>query len=148
MEKISGILKPSSRVTSVDLKDAPPVRPGMPTFGRPEGVSSLRDRGRGYDGAEAAQENQGAMMHWRTKESQNSRAAEQIADRFFMNGEREPVRSINKSAPELPSMGEADVQREPASTKEAAPRENPLNEEDGPVPGELYPKGSFINAVA
>jgi hypothetical protein len=37
MEKISGILPASARVKSVDLKNSQPVRPGVPTFGRPEG---------------------------------------------------------------------------------------------------------------
>lgn len=42
MDKISSILPSSARVTSVDMQDAHPVRPGTPSFGRPVGVSHLR----------------------------------------------------------------------------------------------------------
>jgi hypothetical protein len=40
MDKISGIVSPSARVGSTDMKNAPPVRPGMPSFGRPVGTST------------------------------------------------------------------------------------------------------------
>src|SRR6478672_2562783 len=115
MEKISGILKPSHRVTSVDMEDAAPIRPGIPTFGRPEGVSSLREREKALDGVEAGAEQHAAMMHWRAKEGRNTRAASEIADRFFMNNEKEVVKPISKQAPDRPSFGEAEIDREPAS---------------------------------
>lgn len=44
MEKLSSILPASPRVQSVDLQEAAPVRPGAPTFGRPVGVSTVKDR--------------------------------------------------------------------------------------------------------
>lgn len=44
MEKLSSILPTSSRVSSVDLDEAPPARPGAPTFGRKEGISTVHDR--------------------------------------------------------------------------------------------------------
>ena len=40
MEKISRIVPGNSRVASTDMKNAAPVRPGMPTFGRPVGEST------------------------------------------------------------------------------------------------------------
>ncbi len=144
MEKISGILKPSNRVTSVDMKEAAPIRPGTPSFGRPEGTSSLRDRTKSADGLGASQEAHATMMHWRTKEGNNTRAVGEIADRFFSANKKEVMKSINVQAPERPVIGEADVEREPAS--EMAPFENPLHEE--PADGEYYPKGSFINVSA
>lgn len=44
MEKISSILPSNPRVKSVDVKDAHPVRPGVPAMGRPIGRSSNQDR--------------------------------------------------------------------------------------------------------
>lgn len=44
MDKLSSIIPSTSRVTSVNLDEAPPARPGAPTFGRKEGVSTVRDR--------------------------------------------------------------------------------------------------------
>lgn len=145
MEKISGILKPSNRVTSVDMKEAAPIRPGTPSFGRPEGTSALRDRNKVVDGMSAGSEAHATMMHWRAKEGNNARAVGEIADRFFGANNREVMKSINVQAPERPQIGEADVDREPASN-EVVPFENPLHEE--PIDGEYYPKGSFLNAVA
>jgi hypothetical protein len=37
MEKISGIIKPNARTRAVDVSRSQPVRPGAPTWGRPEG---------------------------------------------------------------------------------------------------------------
>ena len=44
MEKISGILSPSARVTSVDLEDSQPSRPGSPNIGQKQGVVRINDR--------------------------------------------------------------------------------------------------------
>ena len=44
MEKISGILPASSRVTSVDLKSSGAVRSGTPNYGRPVGLSTAAKR--------------------------------------------------------------------------------------------------------
>jgi hypothetical protein len=145
MEKISGILKTSQRVTSVDMKDAPPIRPGTPAFGRPEGTSALKDRKTAADAAEAAQAAHQTMMHWRTREGQNAKAVNDIADRFF-SANRQDVLPISKQAPEVPVIGEADIERSPASFEEEVEMVNPLHDE--PIEGEYYPKGSFLNAVA
>lgn len=145
MEKISGILKASNRVTSVDMKEAAPIRPGTPSFGRPEGTSSLRDRNNAVDGAEAGLRAHTTMMHWRAKEGANTKAVNEIADRFFRSNESEVMQSISKQAPDRPTIGEAQVEREPAFEEEV-PLENPLHAE--PIEGEYYPKGSFINVAA
>ena len=42
MDKISGILPTSARISSVDLADSVAIRPGMPTFGARQGVSALK----------------------------------------------------------------------------------------------------------
>ena len=40
MEKISGIIPATPRVVSVDLSEARPLRPGVPSFGRPVGITN------------------------------------------------------------------------------------------------------------
>lgn len=62
MQKISGIIPSSARVSNVDMKEAPPVRPGTPGFGRMEGISSLRDRASGFDAAKADQGRSGRPL--------------------------------------------------------------------------------------
>lgn len=44
MEKLSSILPSTARVTSVDLDEAPPTRPGAPAFGRRQGRNTISDR--------------------------------------------------------------------------------------------------------
>jgi hypothetical protein len=39
LQKISGILPTSNRIKQVDMSDTLPLRPGVPSFGRPMGVS-------------------------------------------------------------------------------------------------------------
>ena len=44
MEKISGILSPSARVTSVDLEESHASIPGSPNIGQKQGVVRINDR--------------------------------------------------------------------------------------------------------
>jgi hypothetical protein len=44
LEKLSSILPTSPRVSSVDMDEAPPARPGSPSMGRKEGRNSVNDR--------------------------------------------------------------------------------------------------------
>ncbi|MCB0422922.1 MAG: hypothetical protein KDD61_18115 [Bdellovibrionales bacterium] len=48
MRKISGIIPSSPRVTTVDLANSGASRPGMPTFGRVQGTSSLAKANNAY----------------------------------------------------------------------------------------------------
>lgn len=43
MDKISGIVSGSPRVAATDMKSTPPLRPGVPAFGRPMGISTIRE---------------------------------------------------------------------------------------------------------
>ena len=44
LDKLSSILATSPRVSSVDMEEAPPARPGAPAMGRKEGRNSVNDR--------------------------------------------------------------------------------------------------------
>lgn len=82
MEKISGIVPSSPRTKAVDLRDAPPVRPGAPGFGRPEGVSSLREARIGETAARAADLSR-EQLGWRTKDQKQAAMARDVSERFF-----------------------------------------------------------------
>ena len=94
MEKISGIVPSSPRVTSVDLQNAGAARPGMPTFGRSVGVSSLAER-RGFMKiqAKASIEHQGLMTERvptgnladPTVPASAASTVKEMSDRFFAN---------------------------------------------------------------
>jgi hypothetical protein len=49
VEKISGILPASRRITTVDLRGSGSVRAGTPNFGRPQGVSAAAQVASGAD---------------------------------------------------------------------------------------------------
>lgn len=144
MEKISGILPKSARVSSVDMKDSAPVRPGTPSFGRPEGVSSLREAAIGQT-ASRATKIQSERMDWKTKDMQQAAMARELSDNFFrsrvaqpeiaesMGSVSEPVAIYNAEAVTYaPISGLANVDNEAATE----------------APSELYPRGSFIDVQA
>lgn len=149
MQKISGILSGSPRVLSVDMKDAPPVRPGTPGFGRPEGVSSLRDRASAIDAVKRARELQDGQMAIRSKETEQAEMASKLAEGFFLRNMRDA---------EPASAGGSDfVGAIPVMAEEVAAQSRPagFNHDAAqalrePVvdPEVLYPKGSFIDKVA
>ncbi len=88
MDKISGIVPSSRRVSSVDLKNAPPIRPGTPSFGRPQGVSTLTEQNK----PTTAQLAIAAQKEVSDKRTLNERAPvfiQDMADKFFMQKKKE-----------------------------------------------------------
>ncbi len=84
MEKISGVIPASPRVQAVDLKSSAPIRPGIPTFGRPLGSNSLAER-QGMTTAERAhQTHQEVMAQRKSQTERDVEAIKDIAERFFM----------------------------------------------------------------
>lgn len=99
MEKISGILAASPRVKSVDLSEAHPVRPGTPSFGRPVGTTSSRDR---FTLSEQAKERafEDTLGGRNPKEAQQARIAEDVTRKFFETRvEKPPAREVVVAAP-------------------------------------------------
>lgn len=147
MQKISGILAGSPRVMSVDMKEAPPVRPGAPGFGRPEGVSSLRERASAVDALRKARELQDGLAAQRTQDSGQAEIAAKMSDHFFMRNRSEanPVEPTGGDMIVAIPIEEVTVASRPAGFKNDAA--DALRE---PVmdPDALYPKGSFIDRVA
>lgn len=97
MEKISGILPATSRVSTVDLQSSGPVRPGAPTYGRPVGSASLS-------------ENKAAINHIKkdSLEDMKSKAIEELNKDFFM---LKPSihKKIDEQVANLPSMDQLEV---------------------------------------
>lgn len=159
MEKISGIIPSSSRVASVDMKEAPPVRPGTPGFGRAEGVSALREQT--MNGGNTAQRSSGIQaehLDWRSKDLQHANVAKQVSDRFFAKNKQTADevsdvesssmnRGLQVSANSRPAGFKTDEvgSFRATSNRYAASEEN---EEPGPQlaqPEGLFPKGSFLD---
>lgn len=82
MEKISSVLPSSKRVAAVDMTEAPPVRPGTPTFGRAEGTSSIRDRVT-RSSLTKSNDLMGLQTYKSPKELARTKIAEDIAGKFF-----------------------------------------------------------------
>ncbi len=135
MEKISRVVRGNARVASTDLKNAAPVRPGAPSFGRPIGESTAANPSATSTAAKAV------ALHKEMEEAKKARAegavVQQMADQFFMNRVRKPAEDEVHAAPD-------------AGTSEPAA---PLEGEDGEVavgeqPKGFKPRGSFVDVRA
>lgn len=93
MEKISGILPASSRISTVDLQSSGSVRPGAPSYGRPVGSTSLS-----------------AVNHINkdTVEEAKSKAIDSLNNDFFM---LKPSihKKIDEQVKNLPSIDQIEV---------------------------------------
>ena len=105
MEKISSILSSSPRVKAVDIKEAHPIRPGVPTFGRPEGRSSLRDF---KDKISVSQEAKDmafkeTLAAKNPQEARHAKIAADMTRNFFENRMKEPMIEESSDFDELPT---------------------------------------------
>jgi len=82
LQKISGILPSSARVTSVDLRESGAARPGAPNFGRPIGESNLMNNSITRSAHRALQQHN-ELSSKRTKEQQQAQEIQKMADEFF-----------------------------------------------------------------
>ncbi len=99
MEKISGIIPSSPRVKAVDLKAARPVRPGTPSFGAPEGSSSLKDQVT-LSGITMQNPNSIEVPRWKSKEDSQAEIVNRITNQFFKKSADAPARG---QQPEFPT---------------------------------------------
>lgn len=93
MDKISGILPGSTRVTSVDLDSASPVRPGTPGFGSPTGRSTSGNIQR----SSAVKVNPTSIdvPRWKTKEDESAEIAKRVSDGFFRKNITEATEKLD-----------------------------------------------------
>ncbi len=148
MEKISGILPKSARVSSVDMKDSAPVRPGTPSFGRPEGVSSLREAAIGQT-ASRATKIQSERMDWKTKDMQQAAMARELSDNFFRSRVAQPeIAESMGNVSEPVATYNAEAVSTPVTYAPISGFANTDSEAASEAPSELYPRGSFIDVQA
>lgn len=161
MDKISGILKGSPRVTAVDLKDSAPIRPGTPSFGRPEGVSSLKDKQLMQSSAERSQKEHRELSGWRGREEKHASIAAAMSDRFFAKNRTSTEPSDNVLVVSEEEIAALPALQQSRSSKPAGFKANAIGDPLGTAQTDvveafeeteedmsLYPKGSFIDYSA
>lgn len=94
MEKISGIVPATSRVTSVNLKESQTMRPGAPGFGAPVGKAAING-GNQPTTAEKAVAAHNALMSRRSGDAHHPQLIKDMTDKFFMQNESGPGGVIN-----------------------------------------------------
>lgn len=82
MEKLSSILPSNARVKAVDLKDSHPVRPGVPTFGRPVGRNTVTDRV-SISGLSQEQSAADTLLYRNPKEAARAKIVSDMSKKFF-----------------------------------------------------------------
>lgn len=100
MEKISGILPSTTRITSVDLKSSGSVRSGTPSYGRPVGLSSAAEREIERTTAQNARAMHERLMEKRSMDPR-AQIVQKMADDFFINknqAEAAPMAAIQFDA--------------------------------------------------
>lgn len=164
MEKISGIVPSSRRVSSVDLKSAPPVRPGTPTFGRPVGISTLAEAETAAKNelnklstADRAIARQKELADKRSLSEKGPELIQDMTDRFFMQKKKaaEPVQDFDLNMawrPEAPAPAVQPPEYTLASgeVSEPMPEEAPVYLQPESVPEEerqYTPPGSYLDVT-
>ena len=106
MEKISGILPSSSRVSTVDLRSSGAVRPGAPSFGREQGESNLMKNSI-VRSTNSAIQRHNELMEARVGDKERVEIVSNMADNFFKRKAQRDLEShlindIVNSQPALP----------------------------------------------
>lgn len=139
MEKISRVVRGNPRVSSTDLKNAAPVRPGVPSFGRPIGESTAANPSATSTAAKAV------ALHKEMEEAKKARAegavVQQMADQFFMNRVRRPAEDEIQGPPVAGAPAHA-------SPVEADGEDIATEPVTGDPPKGYKPRGSFVDVRA
>ena len=80
VDKISGIIPSSARVTNVDMKDSAPVRTSVPLFGRTEAPTRMGDSVSRLRPEDLV----GGQVGWRAKDAKQAQIVNDVANSFFM----------------------------------------------------------------
>ena len=171
MDKISGIIKSSPRVQSVDIRESSPIRPGTPLFGRPEGISSLNKPVNTLETGVKASAVAETLGGWKAKDQKSAAMAADLTNKFFAKPTPiEDEASMHPGLSAAPSISTMAVLNDRMSERESKPAgfksEGPMSfraassrlpmptfsavEEESTIsqPEGLYPKGSFIDRTA
>lgn len=90
MEKLSSILPSNPRVKNVDMADSHPIRPGVQSYGRPTGITPLKDR---FSISEEAKDLafKETLASTNPKEAKSIKAIDDMAKKFFEGKVESPV---------------------------------------------------------
>jgi hypothetical protein len=145
MEKISRIVSGNARVAAVDMKNAAPVRPGTPSFGRPLGESTM-SQAKGLSTADRAVALHKEMNELRMANTHHT-IAQNMADRFFMNRLRQPAPEVPMDHVSMSAMGGSEQVETDGPTSFNEDVED-LVEPMLPESPTYTPRGSFLDVQA
>ena len=127
MEKLSSIIPKNSRVSSVDLASAPPVRPGAISFGQKEGSSEIRDRVT-KSALSKTKVLESLQTYRNPREAARAKIAEDVSRRFFSSRQSEVVPEPEEAGPSAADLAQNYLANEPQA-KSFSPTENDFLEE-------------------
>ncbi len=145
MEKISGIIPSNSRVKTVDMSEAHPVRPGTPAFGRPIGVSHLsRNVTRSSIDTQLLNE---SLSTRQRSELERARIVEDVSSGFFMH--KKPEVSVSEPAVTFAVSEPAIEQNQRYNEYEVEPNGNEFDTQSAEPEGgnEYLAPGSYIDVA-
>jgi hypothetical protein len=141
MEKISNIVRGSSRVASTDLKSSAPLRPGTPSFGRAVAESQVaqREQHQALAAERGTTASRAVALHNEMEQKRNGgkdAVVAQMADSFFMTRIRRPEPEEDSAIP-----GATASEREGDLSAEAI-------DEGVKQPSGFKPRGTYVNVQA
>jgi hypothetical protein len=147
MEKISRIVRGNSRVAAVDMKNAAPVRPGTPSYGRPVGESTT-SQSKALSTADRAVALHKEMNDLKMANTHQT-IVQNMADRFFMDRMRqpaveEPAVGLQPGAVESPPV-EGEI---PGGIVDDGQEAAELGAVEAAPPQKYTPRGSFVDVRA
>lgn len=149
MEKISHIVGGSPRMGSGDAKSAPPVRPGMPSFGRSIGDSPHASHHQ-MSTAEKVSLIRSDLAEQR-KLREESRMATEMSERFFFQPEEKSKADLAQGPHGHVKLEEPEAGfEEPTIHATSARTESLIRGDDAEMhaPSKFAPRGSYIDLRA
>ncbi len=141
MEKISNIVRGSSRVASVDLKNSSALRPGVPSFGRPMGESSHVNEKTETTAARAAAIQ--AELN-EVRRGNNDHSVQQMSNEFFNNrirpSEVETLPSVTTGKVKVAPVVRAEEFEPSEEMNVSDPHESEITQ-----PAGFTPRGSYVD---
>lgn len=153
MQKISGILPNTPRISSVDMKDGQAARPGGPSFGRMVGSSSGPGRQALETTAQVAHQRHEELLDRRSKDLAEADIVKRLSDSFFMKRLDQP-QSLSQQDGFTSSAPSQSLQKNSNSNSSLIiPSSVSTEKYQDPntgemLDGEFIPPGSYLNLNA
>jgi|GEM_PF-1495868 len=150
MDKISHIVGSSARVGSGDAKSAPPVRPGVPTFGERAVGESPRGNHDGMSTAQRVGQIRNDMLEDK-KARTESKIASDMAEKFFFRPADMKSGAVSAATSKIKEIEPEEAIPEELPVHATSARTDSLiNGEDAElkIPSRFAPRGTFIDVRA